>query len=215
MGREHHPMTSTNAALSGADFWEDRYASGTLTWSGKVNDLLALEVEALTPGRALDLGCGTGGDAIWLARLGWRVTGVDIAQAALAQAARHATEAAIADQITWEHHDFEESFPTGRFDLVSACYLQSPVAFQRLAALRLAAGAVAQGGTLAVISHESTPGGGGHVSASMPTARQLLGELALATDDWELVKAQSVPRRREIKGADVEYRDNVLRLRRR
>src|SRR5690349_9569016 len=101
-----NPLTSQDQP---AAWWEERYASGAMRWSGKPNDLLVGEVEGLGPGTALDLGCGTGGDAIWLASLGWEVTAVDIAPAALSQAAEHAAEAGVAERISWERHDFEET----------------------------------------------------------------------------------------------------------
>ncbi len=209
-------MTPTDTSQNAADFWEDRYGSGALNWSGRVNDLLAPEVEGLTPGHALDLGCGTGGDAIWLAARGWQVTAVDIAQAAIDQARGHAADAQVSDRITWQRHDFEASFPRGEFDLVSACYLQSPVPFQRIAALRSATSVVAPGGRLVVVSHESAPAGSArHHAVSMPTAPELFVDLKLADGDWELVKAESVPRSREVDGKAVSYRDNVLHLRRR
>lgn len=201
----------TNAA----DWWEDRYASGATRWSGKPNDLLVPEIQALAAGRALDLGCGTGGDAIWLAAHGWQVTAVDIAQAALTQGAAHAADAGVGERISWERHDFERSFPSGQFDLVSACYLQSPLAFQRLAALRAAAGAVAPGGTLVIVSHESTPSGGPHPATYMPTPDQLLADLALPDGDWTTDTARSVERRRTTDdGRELHYRDNVVRIRR-
>lgn len=188
-----------------------------MRWSGRPNDLLVGEVEALAPGRALDLGCGTGGDAIWLASLGWQVTAVDIAQAALDQAAGHAAEAGVGERITWERHDFDATFPTGEFDLVSACYLQSPLAFQRRSALQRAAEVVAPGGTLVVVSHESSPRQAAADHATyMPTAPELLADLGLPQADWETVRAEGLDRQRTMPdGRVVEYRDNVLHLRRR
>lgn len=199
-----------------AAWWQERYASGQMRWSGKPNDLLVNEVAALSPGRALDLGCGTGGDAIWLASLGWQVTAADIAQAALDQAAGHAADAGLLERITFARHDFEVSFPSGEFDLVSACYLQSPQPFARLKALRAAAGAVAAGGTLVIVSHEETPSGNAHHAATyMPTAPQLLEDLALTADAWETVRAEGLARQRtRPDGTEIHYRDNVLHLRR-
>lgn len=184
-----------------------------MRWSGKANDLLVGEVEALAPGTALDLGCGSGGDAIWLASIGWQVTAVDIAPSALEQAAAHAAEAGVADRIRWERHDFEVSFPTGEFDLVSACYLQSPLAFQRLAALRAAAGAVAPAGTLVIVSHETVPSGAARDPHNyMPLPAELVVDLALPETDWTIAKAESIERRRERDGQELRYRDNVVRL---
>ncbi len=206
-----------DAQTTPASWWHDRYASGEMRWSGKPNDLLVGEAAGLPPGRALDLGCGTGGDAIWLASLGWQVTAVDIAQSALDQAAGHAADAGVGDQITWELHDFDESFPAGEFDLVSACYLQSPLAFERLAALCQAAAAVSSGGTLIVVSHESSPRQAAADHATyMPKAPELLADLGLPERDWETVRAEGLDRERTMPdGRVVEYRDNVLHLRRR
>ena len=70
--------------------WEEHYAERDRVWSGRVNVRLAEVAESLPPGRALDLGCGEGGDAMWLAERGWHVTAVDISQTALDRAAADA-----------------------------------------------------------------------------------------------------------------------------
>ncbi|MDQ8044428.1 MAG: class I SAM-dependent methyltransferase [Solirubrobacteraceae bacterium] len=211
---DHHADTADTTA---AAWWEDRYASGATRWSGNANDLLVREVEGLAPGRALELGCGTGGDAIWLAAQGWQVVGVDIAQAALDQAAVHAAEAGVDGAVTWERHDVEESFPAGEFDLVSACYLQSPKPFARLAALQAAAGAVAPGGSLVIVAHERFPSGNApHPGNYMPSTAELLADLALPEDGWSVETAESVERSRtKDDGELVEYADHVLRFTRR
>jgi 2-polyprenyl-3-methyl-5-hydroxy-6-metoxy-1,4-benzoquinol methylase len=66
--------------------WDERYSEHAQMWSGRPNGTLLVEVVALTPGTALDVGCGEGGDAVWLAEHGWRVTGLDVSQAALTRA---------------------------------------------------------------------------------------------------------------------------------
>ena len=165
--------------MSAAQFWEDFYA-GRTRWSGRPNELLVAEVQALSPGDALDLGCGEGGDAIWLAQLGWRVTAVDVSSTALASAAEHARLADVADGIRWERHDLDATFPAGQFDLVASCYLQSPVALGRSAILRAAAAAVRPGGLLVVIGHAGPPSWNpDHDHGGMPSAAEVLAELDL------------------------------------
>ena len=101
-------------------FWDARYAGEHRIWSGNPNPVLVRETAQLTPSTALDLGCGEGADAVWLAQQDWQVTGVDISQVALDRATEHASDAGVADRIDWQRRDLGESFPTGSFDLVSA-----------------------------------------------------------------------------------------------
>jgi len=108
-------------------FWEDHYYRRERVWSGRPNPALVDVVGSLRPGTALDLGCGEGGDAIWLARQGWRVTAVDVSATALDRAAAEAATASVADRIDFRQHDL--AFLPGAFDLVSAQYLHSPIEF--------------------------------------------------------------------------------------
>ena len=85
-------------------FWEDRYRRRGRVWSGRPNPVLVDFVGSLRPGTALDLGCGEGGDAIWLARQGWHVIAVDISTTALDRAAADAATAGVADLIDFRHH---------------------------------------------------------------------------------------------------------------
>ena len=70
-----------------ATFWDERYATSPALWSGHVNAVVADEAGRLAPGTALDVGCGEGGDALWLAERGWQVLGVDVSRVALERAA--------------------------------------------------------------------------------------------------------------------------------
>ena len=65
-------------------FWDERYGADDRVWSGHPNPQLVDRVAALTPGRALDVGCGEGADAVWLARQGWQVTALDVSAVGLA-----------------------------------------------------------------------------------------------------------------------------------
>ncbi|HEX3650002.1 MAG TPA: class I SAM-dependent methyltransferase, partial [Pseudonocardiaceae bacterium] len=94
-------------------FWEGFYQERDAIWSGRPNPLLVREIGSLQPGSVLDLGCGEGADAVWLARQGWRVTAVDISATALERAAGHADAAGVGDRIEWVRHDLSRSVPTG------------------------------------------------------------------------------------------------------
>ncbi|RGC66621.1 Sarcosine/dimethylglycine N-methyltransferase [Micromonospora sp. MW-13] len=200
-------------------FWEGHYRSRERVWSGQVNAALAdvltgLDAD-LPAGTALDLGCGEGADAVWLARRGWRVRAVDVSPTALARAAAHATEAGVGHLVEVARHDLESSFPDGRFDLVSAQYLQSPLDFARHRVLRLAAESVAPGGLLLIVEHASAPGH--HVDhPRFPTPEETLTGLELAPGEWARHRVDAVRRTVPVpSGEIVTVTDSVIAMRRR
>jgi SAM-dependent methyltransferase len=165
-------------------FWEDLYttrAEGAPIWSGRVNAELAREVADLRPGRALDLGCGEGGDAIHLARQGWRVVAVDVSPTALARAAAAAADSGVADRIDFERHDLGDSFPAGDFDLVTAAFLQSPLELDKAGVLRRSLAALAPGGRLVLVEHGAAPDWSEHQHVQFPTPEEVVAELDLDT----------------------------------
>lgn len=159
----HDPAETPSAAhLDHAPdqaYWDDRYSTSDRIWSGRANPQLVAEAEHLEAGRALDVGSGEGGDAVWLASRGWTVTAIDLSEVALSRAeaaAADTLEAGDAARITWEHHDvLTWTPPEAAFDLVSAQYAHFPSADMAPLTTRLAA-AVAPGGTLLVVGHEKT-----------------------------------------------------------
>ncbi len=212
----HGPHGETRSAER---FWEDFYEEKDTVWSGRPNPLLVREVASWTPGTALDLGCGEGGDAIWLARQGWRVTAVDVSDTALRRAAAHAADAGVGERITWQRHNLARSMPEGSFDLVSAQFLHSPVAEEgeREDILRRAADAVAPGGVLLIGSHagwpswvESPP-----FEHRFPTVGEIVEALRLPPAEWtvevaEVVEADVV----DPDGRPGRREDSVVRVRR-
>ena len=139
----------------GAAMWDERYRSQGQMWSGQPNIHLVSEAAELTPGKALDAGCGEGADAIWLAEHGWHVSAVDFSAVALERGAARAREvgAEIAQRITWQQADLTNWVPTPRsYDLVSAQFLHLPPDKREPLFRRLAA-AVASGGTLLIVGH--------------------------------------------------------------
>ncbi|ASR37593.1 SAM-dependent methyltransferase [Prauserella marina] len=132
-------------------FWEDRYGERDQLFSGDPNGVLVTEVTGLEPGQALDVGCGEGGDAIWLARQGWRVTAIDISKTALRRAA--ANSADLADRVAWTHGDLTTTpLPSRAFDLVSLQYF--PLPRGNPATLRTLLDTVVPGGNLLFVSHD-------------------------------------------------------------
>ncbi len=135
------------------DTWDERYSGEEDIWSGAPNAQLVAEASRLAPGRALDVGCGEGGDVIWLARQGWTVTGADFSTNGLARAAQHAKQAGVADQVDWWRVDARHFAAQGRaFDLVTTHFLHPPEGGMLDVTRRLAA-AVAPGGYLLIVGH--------------------------------------------------------------
>lgn len=199
-------------------YWDGFFQSRDRVGSGRPNAVLARETADLNPGSALDLGCGEGDDAIWLAQHGWHVTGVDISPTALARAAQHARSADVADMITWEQHDLALSCPTGTFDLVSAQFFHSPVGPSRDVALRAAAAAVAPGGVLLIVSHAAFPPWALNPdpTTNFPTPEETLDSLQLAQEAWEIVVLDSLERTGQgPNGQHGTLTDTIVKLQRR
>jgi SAM-dependent methyltransferase len=145
----------TTSTTEASRFWDGHYAAHLPDGEPRANVRLVEVVSRLAPGRALDLGSGGGGDALWLARRGWRVTAADISAVALAHLGRRARDLGLADRITGERHDLAATFPAGPFDLVSAHYLHTSFPLPRDRVLRQAAAALSPGGRLLVVEHGS------------------------------------------------------------
>nr|WP_232005895.1 class I SAM-dependent methyltransferase [Mycobacterium sp. 852013-50091_SCH5140682] len=210
------PPWPTRTAVT-AQYWERHYGQRGRIWSGRVNAQLERVAADLPAGRALDLGCGEGGDAVWLAERGWQVTAADVSETALQRAAAEAATRGVSDRIVFERHDFSESLPGGDFDLVSAQFLQSPIAMDRTLFLRRAADAVTPRGLLVVVDHGAAPPWAPeHVrNFEFPSAEEVLAALELPEGQWERI--QVGPEQRDATGPDGQRGtliDNVIVLRR-
>ncbi len=203
-GREH-----------GERAWDERY-QGTghkHHWSGEPNPALVSEVADLEPGTAFDAGAGEGGDAVWLASRGWKVTAADISSVALDRGRELARQRGV--DVTWLHADLALSPIRGTYDLVTSHYMHMPRAAREPVYRNLAA-AVAPGGILLVVGHDPS-------DLLTTVARPDLAELgwtaadlaASLGDGWTIEAAEARPR--EVTDADgqkVTVHDAVLRARR-
>ena len=148
--------------------WNRKYAEKELVWSAAPNRFLVAEVAGLEPGRALDVACGEGRNAIWLAEQGWRVTGVDFSDVAVEKGMRIAERRGV--EVDWRVEDVLAYEPEpAAYDLVILFYLQL-VQDELRRVLERAAQAVAAGGTFLLVAHDTrnlTDGWGGPQDAAV------------------------------------------------
>lgn len=194
-------------------FWDQMYRNRKAAWDGDPNPLLADTAEGLTPGTALDVGCGEGADALWLARRGWRVTATDLSEVALDRARTADTDHHVtwlhADLLTWEP-------PAETFDLVSAHFLHVPPAARPTFFSRLAQ-AVRPNGLLLFVAHHPSDLENQSGRPAIPDLYFTAEEVAalLVPDRWELVVSGTQPREVTTHdGRALTIHDMVLKARR-
>jgi SAM-dependent methyltransferase len=165
-----------------ADDWNQRYDTADLIWTGEANLFLPPEVADLPPGRALDLACGEGRNAVWLATKGWTVTGIDFSGVGLAKAETLAADRGVTG--TWITADATDWVaPESGFDLVISFYLQLP-AEERRASIRTAIAALAVDGTFLLVAHDllnlSEGHGGPQDAGVLTTAEDVVDDVTAA-----------------------------------
>ncbi len=203
------------------EFWDTRYRSRSELWSGQPNPQLVAHASELGPGTALDVGCGEGADAIWLAERGWHVTALDVSPVALGRGAKRAAEigADVAQRIDWLHEDLLTwtGLEAASYDLVSAQFVHLPKE-PRDALFRLLAASVAPGGTLLIVGHDASDL---QTTVGRPPLPELFftaSEVAASLDpaQWDVVVADARPRMTtDPQGRTIRIHDAVLSARRR
>ncbi|WP_220793638.1 SAM-dependent methyltransferase [Nocardioides stalactiti] len=209
------------------EFWDERYGSSTRVWSGNPNRRLVEQTADLTPGHALDVGCGEGADAIWLAEQGWEVTALDVSRVALDRTAEHAIERGVDGRVRVGEYDVLSGHPprhprrTKGFDLVAAHFLHVPRedfdgVYQQIASV------VAPGGRLLVVAHHPHDLDSGarrpHGPGLLFPPEQVLATLGVeggSSDAWEIEVAEVQEREQPTEEGSMQVQDTVVRLRRR
>jgi len=215
-----HAHPAPDPSLSPAEHWEKRYGGQERVWSGRVNATLAEVVGGFEPGTSIDLGCGEGGDVLWLAEQGWQARGLDISETAVGRA-RAEADARGVDRATFTATDLDAWQPEpDTVDLVTASFFQSEVALERIEILHRAATALRPGGHLVTISHAAPPSWSDNPPAllleRMIDVRTEAEKLARPVEDWAVEVAEERRRPAVIPdGAPEEHVDAVLVLRRR
>lgn len=181
------------------DFWQRHWAERETRRAPTPHPYLATETAQLTPGTALDAGCGAGAEALWLARQGWRVTAADISASALDETRRHEAAAGPTTPIEWIEADLSRWSPDRTWSLVVTSYAHAEIG--QLALYERLASWVAPGGTLLIVGHAATV-----------TREAIAGLFAAA--DWSIETSTEHTRTAHPGGASVELRDVVVRARR-
>ena len=168
--------------------WNERYGASARVWSGNPNPQLVAEIANFAPGRALDVGCGEGADAIWLARVGWNVVAIEIRVASAERPARARGRSRTTARIEWRHADLLAHAPEAdSFDLVSAQFMQlSPEP-----RTRLFTALAASGGTLLVVGHDPSDMTTGVRRPAMYAANDIA---SLLDASWTVVMNEARPR---------------------
>jgi SAM-dependent methyltransferase len=190
--------------------WDRRYAAVENLWAVRPNRFLVAEAGDLDPGRALDLACGEGQNAIWLASLGWDVVGVDYSEVAIAKARARADRDGV--DVDFVCADLVSYLPdTGAFDLVLVLYLHI-AAEQRRVVLDRAAAALAPGGTFVFVGHDLTNMTEGVGGPSDPEILCTPEQIAAELPRLALEKAERVLR--DVDGEERDAIDTLVRARR-
>ena len=190
--------------------WDARYAGVTNLWSAKPNRFLVSEVGDLEPGRALDIACGEGQNALWLATLGWDVVGVDYSEVAVAKARERAAREGI--EVDFVCADLVEYEPAREaFDLVLVLYLHIP-STQRASVHARASAALAPDGTFLLLGHDRTNLTDGVGGPSDPDILYAADEIAAELPGLEIEKATTVLR--DVAGEEHDAIDTIVRARR-
>lgn len=192
--------------------WDERYAGTELVWSAEPNRFLAGETGDLPPGRALDLACGEGRNAIWLASRGWSVTAVDFSAVGLDKGRQLAAQRGV--EVEWVHADVTTYEPQPHaYDLVFVMYLHltSP---DMGAALAHAEAAVAPGGMLLVVGHDITNLTDGYGGPQDPAVLYGPDDVVAGLRELTVERAERVRRTVDSAGGPVDAIDALVRARR-
>ena len=177
---------STNTLGDSPFDWNQSHSGDVTDYTEPDSQMLAI-IDSLLPGRALDLGCGAGGLVVALARMGWRVTGIDMAQRAI-DAALHLVEER---NVTAELYvaDAATLKPDGPSDLITSSFALPGTRGERTACFQMIREALVPGGTVLLKDFDSTMS---RVEFFDGFDLVIVEEIASAFDGLSIVRAEVV-----------------------
>jgi len=210
----HRGSDHGNEPAFGSQWWEHHYQQSDLAPSG-ASPYVTVELADLPPGTALDAGCGTGADAIWLAHQGWDVTAVDISPTAITRARELAARQAphAAPHIAWVVADLTTWKPPHGYDLVLTQYVHPGASFEQF--LERLAAAVASAGTLLVVGHDHADS---HSATHAPRNASIAADditHILDSSQWKIEIAETRTRQIQHASGPVTLADTVIKAHRR
>lgn len=177
-------------------FWDELHRGRDRSCHRAPHPYVRKALASAVPGRALELGCGHGNTAVWLASRGWTVTAVDISRVALDDAGEHAERAGVSSRITWQHADLRDWTTRETFDLVAALFLHTPFELDAPALLARAAGQTRVGGTLLSVGHYTLPPWAWDPDDTdgLRCASEVAAALGVQGPEWRTILAEELPR---------------------
>ena len=177
-------------------FWNKMYRGRDRSRHAEPHPYLQEALASAAPGRALELGCGDGVSAVWLASHGWTVTAVDVSQVALDAAAERAQRDGVSSRITWQQADLRDWTTQETFDLVAAFFLHTPLELNCAAVLARVAAQTRRDGILLSVGHFTLPPWAWDPddTDSLLSASQLATALGTHEPEWRTVLAEELPR---------------------
>lgn len=197
------------------DYWEHHWAPVPLNNQRHlpVNPYVMTETGHLSAGAALDAGCGTGTEALWLAEQGWQVTAADISSTALASARARAENTDAGERIDWVETDLSPWQPGRMWDLVVTSYAHAQIG--QLPLYRRLASWVAPGGTLLIVGHlhdHRHRDHHGHPESASVTLEAITN--LLQAPQWQIHAAYEHTRAQRPGGHETQLRDVIVRAQR-
>lgn len=217
--------SETGVPSPAREFWDQQYSDEhpsapppqpNTAFAALAAELALVPVPRRRAPRGLELACGRGGDALWLAARGWRVTAVDVSEHVVDVLAERARLAGVGERLDVEALDLASFVPdTGPVDLVYATYFHATTGLDRDAVLRTAARSVRDEGILLVVDHGSSAPWSWNRHDEHPTADDLWHSLDLGPEWTAAVVEQRTRLAHGPGGRTATVVDNVVAARRR